>query len=91
MNVVAAQEQEMWATLGLLRGVFSRQGSGEAFCKSYWIDLLMGVTKKASPLNPYSLQTKSLVQQVNKNVLDPHSIPWVCPSSIPKCAPIPFH
>ena len=67
MNVVASQEQEMWATLGLLRGVFSRQGAGEAFCKPHWIELLMGVIKRASPLSPYGLQPKSLVQQVRQS------------------------
>lgn len=64
MNVVASQEQELWATLGLLRGVFSLKGSGQAFCKPQWIQLMMRVIKKASPLNPYSSQTKSLIQQV---------------------------
>ena len=65
MNVVAAQEQEMWATLGLLRGVFSQRGSGEAFCKPHWIELMMGVVKKASPLSPYGVQSKSIVHQVS--------------------------
>ena len=64
MNVVAAQEQEMWATLGLMRGVLSQRGSGQAFCKPHWVNLLMGIIKRASPLNPYSVQSKSPVQQV---------------------------
>ena len=54
----------MWATLGLLRGVFSSRGSGHAFCTQQWINLMMGIIKKSSALTPYSSQTKSLVQQV---------------------------
>ena len=54
----------MWATLGLLRGVFSLKGSGQAYCRPEWINLMMGVVKKAPFLGPYTVQTKSLVQQV---------------------------
>ncbi len=64
MNIVAAQEREMWATLGLLRGVFSSRGSGHAFCTPQWIKLMVGIIKKSSVLNSYSSQTKALVQQV---------------------------
>ena len=62
MNVVAAQESEMWATLGLLRGVFSLKGSGQAYCSPEWINLMMGVVKKAPFIG--ATQTRSLVQQV---------------------------
>jgi len=54
----------MWATLGLIRGVFSLKGSGRAFCEPQWVELMMHVIRKASPLNQYSSPTKSLVQQV---------------------------
>ena len=64
MNIVAAQEREMWATLGLLRGVFSSQSSGHAFCTPQWINLMVGIIKKSSALNPFNSQTKALVQQV---------------------------
>lgn len=65
MNVVAAQEHEMWVTLGFLRGVTSPEGSGQAFCTPQWIELMMEIIKRASPLNPHSSQTKTLVQQVS--------------------------
>jgi hypothetical protein len=76
MNVVAAQEREMWATLGLLRGVFSVKGSGQAYCSPEWIDLMMGVIKKAPFLGAHTAQTRSLVQQVGAS--ERISEKWVC-------------
>ena len=67
MNVVASQEKEMWATLGFLRGVSSPKGSGVAFSSPQWIELLMDVIRKASPLNSHHPQAKSLIQQVGIN------------------------
>ena len=69
MNVVAAQEHEMWVTLGFLRGVSSPEGSGRAFCSPQWIELMMDIIRKASPLSPHSAQTKTLVQQVSSSVV----------------------
>jgi len=63
MNVVSAQEYEMWATLGLLRGVASPDGSGRAFCNHKWVELLMSAAKKAAPLFSHQ-HSKCLVQEV---------------------------
>ena len=56
----------MWATLGFLRGMSSVKGSGRAFCSSQWVELMMDVIRKASPLNSHGTQAKNLVQQVSK-------------------------
>lgn len=63
MNIVSAQEFEMWATLGLLRGVASPEGAGRAFCNRKWVELLMGLARKASPLSSHT-HGRCLVQEV---------------------------
>lgn len=64
INMVAAQQHETWATLGFLRGVSSQKMFGRAFCSSEWIDLMMGVIKKASPLAMPRPTTRPLLKQV---------------------------
>lgn len=69
MNMVASQEQEMWVTLGFMRGVFSLNGSGGTFCSPQWIELMMEVIRKASPVHQSSTSTtKSLIQQASINM-----------------------
>lgn len=63
MNMVSAQECEMWATLGFLRGVATPEGSGRAFCSKKWVELLMNATKKSSPLSTHS-HSKCMIHEV---------------------------
>ena len=74
INMVAAQQHETWATLGFLRGISGQKMFGRAFCSTQWIDLMMGVITKASPLTIPRPTTRPLVQQVRNHQLDYFSL-----------------